>query len=166
MPGSSPWAIRSALGLAADGRHALGESRRGDTDETATLEHVEGTGALADQMRRRLETRLPANATRREQRHRLVAEEPAGRFGDVPRVCVLGERDDQPSADLVVQRRDDQRQHRLGDAGARRQRLREFLEALFGANALDEAVENRTVHDFGPNEAFGRGSWYAFVSGC
>ena len=99
---------------------------------------------------------LPANAARREERHRLVAEEPRGRLGDVARVGVLGQRDDEPSAELVVERRDDERQDGLGHAGTRRQRLSEFLEALLSANALDEAVENGTVHDYGPNEAFGR----------
>ena len=49
-----------------------------------------------------------------------------------------------------------ERQDRLGDAGARRQRRCELLQALLGAKPLDEGVENGTVHGDWPNEAFGR----------
>ena len=59
-----------------------------------------------------------------------------------------------------MQRSEDERQHRLGDAGARRQRCRELLQALFRAEAVDEGVENRLVHDFGPNRWL-IGNWSA-----
>ena len=59
-------------------------------------------------------------------------------------------------ADFFVERREEQRQHRFGHARTGRQRLRELLQALFRPQAVDEAVEYRTVHDVWPNEAFGR----------
>ena len=67
-----------------------------------------------------------------------------------------GSTHDEAALQLVVQRREDERQDRLRDAGARRQRGGELLEPLLRAEAFDEAVENGTVHDDGPNEAFGR----------
>ena len=72
----------------------------------------------------------------------LVAEEPAGRLGRVAGVGVLGQQHDEAALQLVVQRGEDERQHRLRDAGARRQRGGELLEPLLRAEAFDEAVEN------------------------
>ena len=68
-----------------------------------------------------------------------------------------GRSDDQPAIELLVQRREQQRQHRLGDARARRQRSCELLQALLCAEALDECVEYRPVHDVWPNCTFGGG---------
>ena len=55
-----------------------------------------------------------------------------------------------------MQRGEHERQHRLGDARTCRQSGREFLQALVRPQALDEGVEDGTVHDVWPNEAFGR----------
>ena len=46
-------------------RHALGERGRRGGDQTAARQHVEGAGALADEMRRRLEPGAPADAAAR-----------------------------------------------------------------------------------------------------
>ena len=96
------------------------------------------------------------HAAGREQRDVLVAEEPTGCLRCVAGVGILGQQHDQAALQLVVQRRQDERQDGLGDASARRQRAGELLEPLLRAEAFDEAVENGTVHDDGPNEAFGR----------
>ena len=96
------------------------------------------------------------HAAGREQRYVLVAEEPARRLGCVTGVCVLGQQHDEAALQLVVQSREDERQHRLRYAGTRRQRGGELLEPLLRAEAFDEAVENGPVHDDGPNRAFGR----------
>ena len=106
------------LGALGDGRHALGERGRRGGDEAAGREHVECACSLADEMRRRLEPRAPADAAARQQRDVVGADEPARRLGDVARVGVLGQQDDEPSPELLVQRREQERQHGFGDAGA------------------------------------------------
>ena len=120
------------------------------------LEHRERAGPLTDEMRRRLQPRSPVDAARREQRHVLVAEEPACRLGCVARVGILREQHHEAALQLVMQSGQDERQHRLRYAGARRQRRGELLEPLLCAKTFDEAVENGPVHDDGPNKAFGR----------
>ena len=132
-------------------RQSLGDGGGRRADEPAAFEHRERTGALADEVRRRLEPRPEPDAARREEADRVVAEEPRGRLGGVARVGVLRDEEHEPPSELLVQRRDDERQHRLGNAGARGQRGGELLEPLLRAEALDEAVENGTVHDDGPN---------------
>ena len=77
----------------------------------------------------------------------LRAEEPARRLGGVARVAVVGEQADERPLELLVQSGEQKRQDRLGDAGTARQRAGELLEALVGANLVDEGVQYRTVHD-------------------
>ena len=77
----------------------------------------------------------------------LRAEEPARRLGRVARVAVVGEQADERPLQLLVQSGEQKRQDRLGDAGTARQRAGELLEALVGANLVDEGVQYRTVHD-------------------
>ena len=99
-------------------------------------------------MRRWLEPRAPADAAAREERYPVVAEEPRGRFGDVPCVRVLGGQDDERPAELLVERRDEERERRLGDAGARVGELfQERAEALAVGELADERVQDRPVHD-------------------
>ena len=140
-------------------RQAFGDRSGRRADEPSLLEHLERTGALADEVRRRLETAAPVDAARREQRDAVVAGEPGRRLGCVARVGVLGQHDDQAAIELLVQRREQQRQGRLGDARTRRQRSGELLQALLRTEALDERVEYRPVHDVWPNCAFGGVSW-------
>ena len=136
------------LGTRFGRRHALGERRGGRADEAAGGEDVEGASPLADEMRRGLEARAPADAAAREERYQVVAEKPRGRFCDVSRVRVLGGQDDQRSAELLVQRGEEERQRRLRDAGARvRQLLQERAEALAVGELADERVEDGPVHD-------------------
>ena len=105
-------------------------------------------------MRRRLEARAPVHAARREQRHRVLADEPADRLGEVTRVGVVGDEDAQRPLELLVEGREQQRQARLGDARPGRQRRREPGQPLIGAQALDERMEKRTVQDEGPERPF------------
>ena len=156
MPGSSPGETCSAAGRSPVGgipsATAVADAQtrppRSSTDESA--------GPLADEVRRGLEPGAPVDAARREQRDVLIAEEPADRLGRIAGVRVLRQKDDETAPQLVVQRREDKGQHRLGHARTRRQRCGEGLKPLLRAETLDEAVENWTVHDDGPNEAFGR----------
>jgi hypothetical protein len=94
--------------------------------------------------------------TRWEERDPVVAQEPRGGLGDVARVGVLGQERDEPTAELVLKRREHEREHGLRHTRARRQSVRERPQALIGAKPFDEAVENGTVHGVRPNEAFGR----------
>ena len=119
-------------------RHALGERGRGGGDEAAAREHVERARPLADEVRRRLEAGAPADAAARQERDALGADEPAGRLGEVARVGVLGQEHDEPALELLVQRREQERQHRLGDAGPGRQGSRERLQALEREQLPDE----------------------------
>jgi hypothetical protein len=110
-------------------------------------------------MRRRLEPAAPVHAARREERDAVVTGEPPCGLRRVACVGVLGEDDDQPAAELLVQGREQERQDRLGDARTRRQRSGELLQTLLRTEALDECVEYRPVHDVWPNCAFGGVSW-------
>ena len=76
-------------------RQPLGERGRRRADEPAACEHVERAGPLADQVRRRLEPGVPADAAAREQRDALVAEVPGGSLGSVAGVRVLGQQHEQ-----------------------------------------------------------------------
>ncbi len=142
------------LGPCSRRRHALGERGRRRGDEAAAGEDVEGAGALADEVRRRLEARAPADAATRQQRDVVGADEPAGRLGDVARVRILGQEHDETTLELLVQRREQQRQYRLGDARPRRQGGRERLQALQRQQLPDERMEYRTVHDDRRNRRF------------
>ena len=76
----------------------------------------------------------------------LLAEEPAGRLGRVARVGVLRHEHAEAASELLVERCEQERRARLGDPGSRRQRRRERGQALVGAEALDERIEERAVH--------------------
>ncbi len=114
---------------------------------------------LADEVSRRREPRLPGDAAARQQSDRRVAEEPGHTLGRVAGVRVLGEEDDEAALDSLVQRREQQRQRGLRDAGARRQRVRELGDALVLDELPNECVEYRTVHDEGRNLGFRSGRW-------
>ena len=104
------------LGTRVDRWHRLGECRcRGD-DEPAGREHVERTGALPDEMRRRVEARAPVDAAARKHRDAFLAEEPRRALGGVARVLILRRQQDERAVELLVQRREQERQRRLGDA--------------------------------------------------
>ncbi len=130
----------------------LGERRRGGPHETARGEHVERARPLADEVRRRGEPRLPAHAAARQERDPLGAQVPARRLGEVARVGVLGRQRDEPAPELLVERRDDERQRRVRDARADGKRLGELAQALAPLDLAEERVqhgklERRTVHD-------------------
>ena len=71
-------------------RDPLGERRRGGPNETARGEDVESARTLADEVRRRGEARLPADAAARQERDPFGAQVPARRLREVARVGVLG----------------------------------------------------------------------------
>jgi len=83
-------------------------------------------------MRRRLQPRAPAHAAAGQQRDPLLAEEPASPLGRVTGIGVLGQQHDERAPKVFVQRGEQQRQRRLGDAGGRRQRVRERDQTLVG----------------------------------
>ena len=84
-------ADRQRLRPGRTGRQPLRERASGGADETPGREHVESAIALADEVRRRLEPRLPADPTAREQRHGRVPREPRGGLGRVAGVGVVGQ---------------------------------------------------------------------------
>ena len=86
------------------------------------------------------------DAAAREQRDPVGAEEPRCALGRVPGVGVLGQEDQQAAAELLVQRREHERQRRLGDARATRQGLHERLEPLARGELGDEGVKGCRVH--------------------
>jgi hypothetical protein len=140
-------------------RHAFGERRRGRAHEPAGGQDVERPGPLADQVRRRLEAGVPAHASARQQRDPFLAQEPGRGLGDVACVAVLGRHEHERTAEVLVQRRDDERQPRLGDAGALRQRIGERLQALVLDELGDERVQCRAVHDESRNARFRAGGF-------
>src|SRR5215213_7353161 len=79
-------------------RQRLGERRSRRADEAAGGEDCQRPRALADEVRRRLETRAPADAATRQQPNALLAEEPARALGRIPRVRVLGQHAHEPAA--------------------------------------------------------------------
>ncbi len=141
-------------------RDGLGERERRGADEPAGLEQLERTRTLADEVRRRLEPRAPANAAGGQQPDAFLADEPGGGLGDVARVGVFGQENAEPAAGLFVQRGEQERQRRLGHARPRRQRRRKRGQAGICAQALDERIEDRTVHDERPGVAPGGTSQY------
>ena len=127
--------------------HALGERGRRDADEAAGGEDVERPRPLADEVRRRREAGVPADAPARKQRDALLADEPSGALGEVASVRVLGNEDRERLLETLVERGDDERERRLRDAGTGRQRLGEGVEPVVLEELPDEHVEDRTVHD-------------------
>ncbi len=78
-------------GSLACGRDPLGERACGDADEAAALEHLECTGALPDEVGRRLEAGAGPNAAARKEGDTRRLAVPAHRLGDVARLFVLGQ---------------------------------------------------------------------------
>ena len=111
---------RTVCGPVGERRHPLRERRRGRADEPAGGEDVERAGPLADEVRRRLEARGVRDAAARKQRDALGAEEPRRALRRVARVGVLGQQDQEPAAELLVERREDERERGLRDTGAAR----------------------------------------------
>ena len=135
------------------GRNPLGQCRRRRADEPARREDVERPGALADEMRWRFEPRGVRDASAREKRHPLRTEEPGRTVGRVPCIGVLREQHEQPSSELLVQGRKHERQRRLRDPRASRQRLRERLEPFAGGELRNEGVKGCLVHANGGEQA-------------
>ena len=92
------------LGPHLRGRQPLGQRSRRRADEPASLEHVESSCPLADEVRRRQEPRLPGDAATRQQSDRVVAEEPGRALGSVARIRVLRKEDYNRTSEPLVQR--------------------------------------------------------------
>jgi hypothetical protein len=73
----------------------------------------------------------------------VAAEEPSRRLGRVAGIRVLGQQDEQPAAELLMERGEEERQHRLRDARLRRQCPDEGLEAVVAPQLVDECSERR-----------------------
>jgi len=123
-------------------------------DQAAALQHGECARTLADEVRRRLEPRLPAHAAARQVADRLVAEEPRRCFGGVPGIGVLRQQADERPLEPLVERCQHDRQGGLADARTRRQRLGELGEAPFLRELADECVKYRAVHEKRRNRRF------------
>src|SRR5204863_3361390 len=104
-------------------RDRLGKRRRRRADEPAAGEQVERPGALADEVRRRRKTGFPAHAAARQEGDVVRADEPGGGLGRVAGVGVVRQNADERTTELRVQRREKERQRRLGDACRRRKRV-------------------------------------------
>ena len=124
MPGSSPTRsatrARSRGERAACPRPALPPTRTRGRRRRARR----ARGPLADQVRRRLETGGGRDATARQQRHPS-----SPRYHDAPSAASRasassGSSTTSAAAELLVEGREHERQSRIGDACARRQRLR------------------------------------------
>ncbi len=152
------------LGPGLRRRQPLGKRPRRGADEPAALEHVKRPRPLADEMRRRREPGLPGDAAARQQSNHVAAEEPARALGGVARIRILGQENDQTTAQPLVQRGEEQRQRGLRHASPRRQGVRELGEALVLDELLDEGVEYRAVHDEGRNYRSARGM--VFMGTC
>src|SRR5829696_9363051 len=129
------------------GRQALRDCCGAGAHESAGREDVERPRPFADEVRRRLEARSPADSAAREEGDDLRPEEPARRLGRVARVRVVREQADERARELLVERGDEQGQDRLGHAGAGRHGAGEFPKALVRAKLVDECVQYRPVHD-------------------
>ena len=141
------------LGRGARRREPLRRSRSGDDDQGALLEQVQRPGALADEVRRRPQPGVPADAAARQERDALRPEVPRSGLREVARIGVLGNEDRQRAAELLVQRRDDERQRRLRDARARRQRLGELLQLLVLEQFAHEREQNGALFDIPDHDA-------------
>ena len=86
------------------------------------------------------------DAAAREQRDAVGAEEPRCALGRVPSVGVLGQEDQQPAPELLVQRREHERERGLGDARPAGKGLRERLEPVARRELRDEGVKGCLVH--------------------
>ncbi len=109
-------------------------------DEPAARKHVEGARALADEVGRRLEPRLPADAAARQVADDVLAEEPGRGLGGIACVRVLGKKADERPLEPLVERREDDRQRRFRDARTGRERLGELAEPLVLRHLADERV--------------------------
>src|SRR4051794_30589737 len=97
-------------------------------------------------MGRRLKPRFVRDAAAREKRDPVGAEEPRGALGRIARVRILREQDQEPPAELLVQRCQHERERGLGDACPGGKRLHERLESLAGSELRDKGIERRLVH--------------------
>ena len=122
-------------------RHSFRECCRGGTDEAPCREDVECASALTDEVRWRLQARGMRNATARKQCDAVWAEKPGCAVGRVPGVGVLGQEHEHATTELLVQRREEERERRLGDPGSTPKGLHERLEPLRRSELRDEACE-------------------------
>ena len=131
-----------------DRRQPLGERLRRDADEAAGVKHVERAEALADEVRRRREARVEADAAAGHEGDHVLAQEPGDRLGRVAGLGVLWEQADEASPEPKVQRREQHGQGRLRDACIG---VADFVGECGQTLALGELaredVEHGPVHD-------------------
>ncbi len=104
-------------------------------------EHRERPGALADQVRGRVEARADRDAAARQQRHPGGIDVPAHGLGGVARVLVLGQDAEQRAVARLAERREQERERRLGDARIGRERVRERTEVVALGERRDETTQ-------------------------
>jgi hypothetical protein len=135
-------------------RQSLGKRGCRGADEPSVREHVERPRTLADEVRRRLEPRAPADATARQQPDAVFAEEPGRGIGRIAGVGILGQNADESAAEPLVCGRQEQREGRFGDTRASRQRCGEGGKPLVLDELGDEGMQDRSVHHKRRNPRF------------
>ena len=93
-----------------DGGHSFGERRRRGAHQPSRREDVERPVPLAHEVGRRNEAGVVRDPASGKQRDVLGADEPARAVRRVARVGVLREQHEQPATQLLVKRREEQRQ--------------------------------------------------------
>jgi hypothetical protein len=86
------------------------------------------------------------HAAARKQGNARVADEPTGSLGRVACVGVFRQESDEAAVQLLVQRREHERQRGVGDARGRRKRCGIRAQALALPQLADERMKDRTVH--------------------
>ena len=87
------------------------------------------------------------DAAARKHRDALLAEKPRRALGGIARVLVLGREQDEWTVEFLVQRCEQERQRRLGDARRGRKGFGKAFEPLALAERRDEGMQDRLVHD-------------------
>jgi hypothetical protein len=116
----APWGELDRHGPRIDRWQPFGDGMGRRADEPTAGQDVEGTCTLADEVGRRLEPRLPADAAARQVADDVVSEEPGSGLRRVACVRVLGQQAEKRPPELLVERPEDDRQGRLGRALAQR----------------------------------------------
>ncbi len=129
------------VGTVRGRREPLRESPGRRAHEAALGEHRKRAGALAHEVRGRVEAGADRDAAARQQRHAGWVDVPADRLGGVARVLVLGKDAEQRPLARLAQRGEKERERGLGDARVGGERVRERAEAVALGERRDETVE-------------------------
>jgi hypothetical protein len=122
-------------------RQAFRERPRGSSDEASGREDVERAGALADEMRRRVEPGTDRDSPTREKGNVRGIDVPRDRLRCVAGVLVLGENGEESALARLVERSEHERQRGVGHSRVRRKVVGEGPKRLAFRERGDERVE-------------------------